>query len=193
MLLKRLKLIILSILGFPLLLLAPLVRRTTRKLEEQYENDPDSLPDEVRRDMHFTRLDDKAYAELKKGNYDLAVKYAKDLLKVARDFKDHWNYGNAIHHANTILGLVAIKHDNVEKAVAYLNKAGKTPGSPQLNSFGPSFCLAVELLLKNRNSDVLDYLSQIDKFWDFGYKKIPSWRRAIESNDIPDAWQRLNY
>jgi hypothetical protein len=53
--------------------------------------------------------------------------------------------------------------------------------------------LAMELLLLNRNDDVLNYLSQIETFWKFGYKKLPGWRQSIESDEIPDSWQRLNY
>ncbi len=193
MILKRLKIFALTILGAPLMLLAPIFLRKMRKLEKQYENDPDSLPEEVRKSMYFTKLDDRAYEELEKGNYDLAKKLAKELLNLSNDFKDNWNYGNAIHHANIILGLISVKEGNVGKAVGYLKESGKTPGSPQLDSHGPSFCLAMELILLDRNDDVLDYLSQVEVFWEYGYKVLPEWRKTIESNDIPDNWQRLKY
>ena len=146
-LLKRLKIFALTILGAPLLLLAPLIRMKMKKLDEQYENNPESLPKEIRRDLDFTRLDEKAYEELLNGNYDVAEGLAKKLLKLSKEFKGHWNYGNALHHANTILGLVAVKRCNWLEAKKRLNKSGKTPGSPQLDSHGPNFCLAMELLL----------------------------------------------
>lgn len=193
MILKRLKRFALTILGMPLLLLSPLVLRSVRKLEEKYENDPESLPEEVRRSMYFTRLDDKAYEELKNGNYDLAESLAKELLKISSEFKDNWNYGNAIHHSNTILGLVEIKKGNIDKAVKFLRKSGDTPGSPQLDSYGPSFCLAMELLLHDRSEDVLNYLSQVDRFWEYGYKELPKWIEVIKKDDIPESWQRLQY
>ena len=143
MILKRLKLFLLTILGAPLMLLSPLVRRSVRKSEEKYENDPGSLPEEVRRNMYFTRLDNEAYNELKNGNYDSEVSLAKELLKISSEFKDNWNYGNAIHHANTILGLVEVKKGDIDSAENFLSESGNTPGSPQLDSHGPSFCLAM--------------------------------------------------
>lgn len=193
LILKRLKLFLLTILGAPLMLLSPLVHRSVRKLEEQYENDPESLPEEVRRSMYFTRLDDKAYEELKNGNYSSAENLAKELLKISGEFKDNWNYGNAIHHSNTILGLIEIKKGNIDNAAKFLMKSGDTPGSPQLDSHGPSFCLAMELLLNNRSEDVLKYLSKVERFWEFGYKNLPKWKELIKKNDIPESWQRLQY
>jgi len=38
-----------------------------------------------------------------------------------------------------------LKEGKVEDAKHYLLEAGKTPGSPQLNSFGPDMSLAEEL------------------------------------------------
>jgi len=193
MILKRLKLFALTILGAPLVLLSPLVRRSVRKLEEQYENDSTSLPEEIRRSMHFTRLDDKAYAELKKGKYDLAEKLATELLEISSEFKDNWNYGNAIHHSYTILGLVEIRKGNIDNAAKFLKRSGDTPGSPQLDSHGPSFYLAMELLLNDRNEDVLNYLSQVERFWEYGYRDLPKWIEVIKKDDIPESWQRLQY
>lgn len=193
MILKRLKLFVLTIIGAPLLLLSPLVRRSVRKLEEQYENDPESLPEEVRRSMYFARLDDQAYEELKNGNYDSAENLANELLKISGEFKDNWNYGNAIHHSNTILGLIEIKKGNIDNAANFLIKSGDTPGSPQLDTHGPSFCLAMELLLKDRSEDVLNYFSQVERFWEYGYKKLPKWIEVIKNDEIPESWQRLQY
>jgi len=175
------------------MLLAPFVKRSVRKLEEQYENDPDSLPEEVRASMYFTRLDDKAYEELKAGDLKRAETLAAELVKVSREFEGHWNYGNALHHGNTVLGLVAIKRGDIDNAVEYLSKSGNTPGSPQLDSHGPSFCLAIELLKHHRESEVLSYLSQIEKFWDFGYKHLPKWRADIEQGHVPANWKCLDY
>jgi hypothetical protein len=87
----------------------PLVKRSMRRFEEQYENDPDSLPEEIRESMYFTRLKEQARIALLNGKYENAAKLATEQIKLATRFKEHWNYGNAIQHGNTILGLVAIK------------------------------------------------------------------------------------
>jgi hypothetical protein len=59
--LKRLKLMLLSTLGAPLMLLTPFIKRSIHKLEEQYENDPKSLPEEICESNYFTRLTDQAH------------------------------------------------------------------------------------------------------------------------------------
>ena len=43
--------------------------------------------------------------------------------------------------------------------------SGKTPGSPQLNSFGPDFMLDRELLEKGERAAVLAHLELVGKFW----------------------------
>ncbi len=93
------------------------------------------------------------------------AKYAVALLESVHGQEKDWNYGNVIHDANLILGRVALKKGNIEKTKHYLLEAGKTPGSPQLNSFGPSFTLAHELLEKGEKITVLEYLDLIGKFW----------------------------
>jgi hypothetical protein len=70
---------------------------------------------------------------------------AKEYLQGAMHFPCNWNYGNAIHDANAILGLLALHSGRTAESGTYLIAAGRTPGSPQLNSFGPSLLLAREL------------------------------------------------
>jgi hypothetical protein len=62
--LKRLKLMLLSTLGAPLMLLTPFIKRSMHKLEEQYENDPKSLPEELCESSYFIRLTDQAHYAL---------------------------------------------------------------------------------------------------------------------------------
>jgi len=78
---------------------------------------------------------------------------------------DSWNYGNVIHNANTILGRIALQKNDLKKAKEHLLKSADTTGSPQLNSFGPSFILARELLERKEKSVVLKYLNLVGKFW----------------------------
>ena len=98
---------------------------------------------------------------------DKAESYAYEMLVLAEREKDDpcdWNYGNAVHDAHNILGRVALRRGDVESAKKHLIQAGKTIGSPQLNSFGPSMVLAKELLEKGESGTVLVYLDLCEAF-----------------------------
>ncbi len=97
-----------------------------------------------------------------------AADYAKQLLTQAQSFEGDWNYGNAIHTSNLVLGRVALASGDTDAAKARLLDAGKTPGSPQLDSFGPNMELARELLQKGEKDVVLQYFSLCGKFWKMG-------------------------
>ena len=49
--------------------------------------------------------------------------------------------------------------------MAELRAAGHTPGSPQLDSFGPDIRLAWDLLQRGQDQAVLDYLHDVARFW----------------------------
>lgn len=130
---------------------------------------------------------------LKDGNFDLAEALAADLLKQAEQWEKNWNYGNAIHIGNLVLGHVALERGKIDDAKAFLLKAGKTPGSPQLNSFGPNMKLAGELLAKGEKQVVLDYLQLIKAFWLPEHAKADKWKPTIESGSVPDFGANLKY
>jgi hypothetical protein len=94
------------------------------------------------------------------GKYDLALAYASEALQLAPQFKQDWNYGNAIHNGHVVLGRLALVHGDVESACKELLLAGKTPGSPQLDSFGPNMSLANELLGHGQRGVVIQYFDE---------------------------------
>jgi tetratricopeptide (TPR) repeat protein len=124
-----------------------------------------------------------ASAAFKVGKLDKAKEYATRMVDKQGDSTD-WNTGNKVHHGNTILGRIAIKEDNLDKACEHLLASGKTTGSPQLNSFGPSMILAKELLEKGKRDAVLEYLDLCKKFWT--NEKLDQWSDAIKRGVIPD-------
>ena len=191
--LKCVKFYLLAILSAPLLLLSGKVKKSVKALREQYESDPDSLPDDIRWEVEFSKLGEDAYSELKAGNYVEAKKLALRLLKMANVYTEHWNNGNAIHHAHTIIGLIDVRENKIDSALRHLKESSKISGSPQLNSFGPNFCLAMELLLKDKNDEVISYLENVGKFWEMGYKSLPKWISEIQQNEVPEQWARLEY
>ena len=132
-----------------------------------------------------------AKAALKAGALDKASLYANELLTTAQS--GDWNDGNAIHDGNMVRGLVALRSGNVEQAAKDLVEAGKTKGSPQLDSFGPNMTLASELLEKGQRDAVLEYLSLCKNFWKLGGDRLDSWIDVIKSGGKPDFGANLLY
>lgn len=112
----------------------------------------------------------KAY---RKGDYAKAEALAEEYLELAKSARGDWNYGNAIHTSHQILGLIRLKEGQIEQAKKHLLAAGRTPGSPQLNSYGPSLVLARELLLQGEREVIVRYLDLVARFW-ASEKKVPS-------------------
>ena len=139
----------------------------------------------------FYKLSDVAKAALLAGNPDKARQYANELLQMALEVGRDWNYGNAVHHGNLVLGHVALLDGNMEAAEAYLLKAGQTPGSPQLNSFGPNMQLAKELLELKRTKAVLEYFDLCAKFWN--RPELAKWKADVEIGRIPKFGGNLMY
>ncbi len=125
------------------------------------------------------------------GDYAKVKKYASEMLTSAVGDSASWNYGNAVHHGNLLLGHAALQEDDLTAAEEYLLKAGKTPGSPQLNSFGPNMLLAKKLLEKGRKQAVIEYLKLCGVFWK--KPKIAKWIEAVEGGQIPGFGGNLLY
>ena len=89
-----------------------------------------------------------------------------------------------------------MKENNIESAKAFLLKAGNTPGSPQLNSFGPNMFLAKELLELGETAVVLEYLELCGKFWQPSFQQMSGadkWKTQIENGQIPDFKANMVY
>ena len=132
-----------------------------------------------------------AKAAVAAGALDKASLYANELLTSAQ--AGDWNDGNAVHDGHMVRGLVALHSGNVEQAAKDLIEAGKTSGSPQLNSFGPNMTLASELLEKGQRGAVLEYLTLCKKFWTLGASQLDSWIDAIRTGGKPDFGANLVY
>lgn len=145
---------------------------------------------EETRFYEMTKLPTRALAA---GQMDQARKDSLALLKEAENWKENWNYGNAVHVANLVLGHVALAAGDVKKAKAFLLAAGKTPGSPQLNSFGPNMRLAKAFLEKGEPEVVLAYFELCAVFWKPDLSPLDEWRAAVKKNEIPDFRANLNY
>jgi tetratricopeptide (TPR) repeat protein len=127
------------------------------------------------------------------GELDKALEYAEKLLQQAREHVGQWNYGNAIHDANSVLGRLALQAGDVDRAKQFLLAAGKTPGSPQLNSFGPNVSLASELAQKGETEIVLNYFELCRAFWKSGAERLDRWTDALRNGRTPDFGANLRY
>jgi len=122
-----------------------------------------------------------------------AETYAWELLDLAQSLERDWNYGNAIHDGNMVLGRLALVHGDPEEAKRRLLEAGKTPGSPQLNSFGPNMSLARDLLVAGEGEVVIEYLRQCLEFWELGRERLKNWIALVEGGRRPDFGANLIY
>ncbi len=126
-------------------------------------------------------------AALAAGKAKDAAAYAHQLLRAAAKFRSDWNYGNAIFTSHSILGQLAIERGNIKRADQQLLLAGQTPGSPQLDSFGPDLTLAKELLAKRQRMPVLRFFQAVGKFWVMGRLRLVAWEKIIKAGGTPDV------
>jgi hypothetical protein len=134
---------------------------------------------------HFWGLNDEMTAVYQTGDLVKAKSLAEEYLRLADRYPCDWNYGNALHEANTMLGLISMKSGDTDAAANYLLKAGKTPGSPQLDTFGPDMTLANALLQSGKTEVVKAYLKEIKSFWTMDYGAIDAWQAAIARGERP--------
>jgi len=148
-------------------------------------------PSELER---FYALSDLAKAAFNAGELNKAEGYARELLSTAPQHQKDWNYGNAIFFGNMVIGRVALRRDkNVSLAKTSLLASGQTPGSPQLNSFGPNMSLAKDLLSAGERDTVLEFFNLCHSFWKMDQGKLDAWTAIVKGGGIPDFGGNLLY
>jgi len=144
-------------------------------------------------EVRFYGLADVAEEAYAAGDIAKAGQYASELLQLAPQFKTNWNYGNALHKGNIILGRVALQRGDISVAKQHLLAAGDISGSPQLDSFGPNMTLAKELLEKGERDSVLAYLQSCEGFWKMGTTQLQDWIAVVKAGGTPDFGANLAY
>jgi hypothetical protein len=140
------------------------------------------LADDVRR---FDLQGSLAEAAFAAKNTPAAKTHASEILLNIATMPKTWNTGNLIHDAHATLGRIALAEGDVAAAKAHLLDAGRTPGSPQLGSFGPDLRLAAELLAAGERDAVLEYLDLCAIFWEDGKDDLDEWRAALRRGETP--------
>jgi tetratricopeptide (TPR) repeat protein len=143
--------------------------------------------------QRFAVLPQAAKIAFNAGKKEKAANYAQELLELAKKYPSDWNYGNAIHDGNMILGRLALANGQLEKAKSYLIEAGKTPGSPQLDTFGPNMTLAKDLLEIGEKEIVIEYFELCRKFWELENGRLDSWSASIKGGGVPYFEANLLY
>ncbi len=144
-------------------------------------------------EKRFYALSDAAKESFVVGKIEDAQKYASELMTLLPQFQGNWNYGNAVHDANLVLGRIAVRDGRIDEAKKYLLEAGKSPGSPQLNTFGPNMSLAKDLLEKGERQVVLDYFELCRRFWRLHHGRLDKWSQQVKDGKIPDFGANLVY
>ena len=143
-----------------------------------------TLRQQRRRAAHLPSM---AAAAVEAGELDVAASYAQQMLAAGMGpaGPQDWNAGNLLHHGHITLGRLALLAGDTDGAAQHLLRAGSTPGSPQLNAFGPDLDLANQLLAKGRTDAVEGYLQRCQQFWKLGGDKLERWIAEIHTGHRP--------
>jgi hypothetical protein len=141
----------------------------------------------------FYALGDAAKEAFSEGKSKKAQEYANELSTLISKYKGNWNYGNAIQDYNLVLGRIALSRGEIEKAKDYLIEAGKSPGSPQMDTFGPNMSLAKDLLEKGEKEVVIEYLTLCKSFWEMNDGRLDEWIVLVKAGKIPHFGANLVY
>jgi RNA polymerase sigma factor (sigma-70 family) len=160
---------------------------------QNYQRAMNDLKTAKTEEKHFYALDAAAKESFVAGEIVEARNYARELMTLLPRYKGDWNYGNAIQDANLVLGRIAVREGKIEAAKRYLIAAGKSPGSPQMDSFGPNLTLAKDLLEKGERDTVLEYFTLCRKFWKMDYGKLDEWMHEVMDGKNPDFGANLLY
>lgn len=144
-----------------------------------------STKDEEERESLLPQV---ATLALEAGETAKARSYAEEMLKIEQG---GWNAGNLVHHGHLVLGRIALRDGDMKTAQDHLLAAGKTQGSPQLNSFGPNMALARELLEKGDRQTVLEYFKLCGSFWK--HSELEAWTQEVQAGKIPEFGANLEY
>jgi hypothetical protein len=189
-------------LGFIVLIIFSCNKPKERKENEQKSNqlatqtwvsEKNRSTEETDEEKRFYELTKNLQQKYEAGEIEEVKSDVNEIKRLLPNYVTNWNYGNAVHKMNIVEGRMALQKGNVEEAKKYLISAGKTKGSPQLNSFGPNMSLAKELLEKREKEIVIQYLDLCSKFWKGDFSKLNDWKEIVQQGKIPEFGANLEF
>jgi hypothetical protein len=166
--------------------------------QERYDRVMNDLTNAVSEEDRSFEIGRAAKASFDVGKIDDARKYAQKLMTLLQKYQTtktncDCDIGDAIQDVNIVFGRIALREGRVEDAKHYLIEAGKSPGSPVMDSFGPNMSLAKDLLEKGERDVVLEYFGLCRKFWSFHNDKLDEWSQDVKAGKIPKFGANLVY
>jgi len=125
-----------------------------------------------------TLAGDMAESAFKAGDFTGAAKLAKLHLESGE--------GSAVHRANTILGRVALRSDDIVNAKRHLIDSSRAQTAHHISTWGPRMILAKELLDENERDTVVEYLQNCLLLWPRGENLLHYWIADIKSGRKPN-------
>ena len=171
----------------------PSVSSAPRTPQERYDRESAKVTNVTDPSKRWVALGGAAKAALGVGKDAEARAYAEELQRLAPTYTKNWNYGNAVQDFNIVFGVIALRSGDAETAKKHLLDAGRSPGSPQMDTFGPNMTLAKALLEAGHRDIVLEYFELCRKFWDMHRGRLDQWRDDVKAGRIPDFGANLVY
>lgn len=182
----------------------PFTEMTMEELRELAANAPKSPQERYDRAIEalqyahspyarWCALGEAAKTSVEIGSDEEAEGYAHELSHLAPTYTDDWNYGNAIQDFNVVFGRLCLRREDADAARGHLLAAGRSPGSPQMDSFGPNMSLAKALLEAGHHDVVLEYFGLCRVFWKMDRGQIDQWTEEVKAGLSPNFGARLIY
>jgi predicted Zn-dependent protease len=87
------------------------------------------------------------------------------------------------HWAQTVLGRLACRNNDVDRAVSHLRESANVRPEYRLSSYGPSLDLVREVCARGRWDDGLNYLRSWEDAWD--HPRLREWIAAVQERRFP--------
>lgn len=85
-----------------------------------------------------------------------------------------------------MLGLLALRNNDVAGAPAYLLSSAATKGWPEFRRSGPNLTLAKRLLNRGERDAVVDFLEICKGLWTDGRTRLEQWQAIIRAGSEPE-------
>lgn len=119
------------------------------------------------------------------GADDVSIRFANEALQAVPNMVRLSNMEYAIHFANTLLGRIAMRHEDIIKAKQHLIASANITNCVPFALTGPSMALADELVRHGEVEVVLEYLVLCRRFWKLSFGKLTLWERRLAQGKPP--------